>query len=104
MHTQHEPPTPPLSSSECGGVDLASMAAGYVQAVVAASLVKTAAGSAQVFTCTTDNQMQGNKETEKEFHFSAVIAVMVLMILSAVAGRWRALRRQQREVVNDSEP
>ena len=103
-HTQHEPLTPRLSSSERGSVDLASLAVGYVRAVVAASLVKTAAGSATVFTCTTENPTPGNKEPVKEFHFSNVVAVMVLMVLSAVAGRWSASWRQQGDVVNDSEP
>jgi len=102
--TQRGSSPPRLPSSGCGGADLAGVAAGYVRAVVAASLVKTAAGSATVFTCTTENQMHDNEEPAKEFHISAVIAVVVLMALSAIAGRWSASRRQKDEMVNDPEP
>ena len=39
-----------------------------------------------------------------ELHAGAIIAVVVLMILSAVVGRWSALRHHMEEVVNDAEP
>ena len=39
-----------------------------------------------------------------EFHAGAIIAVVVLMILSAVVGRWSDLRRHKGEAVNDPEP
>ena len=39
-----------------------------------------------------------------ELHAGAIIAVVVLMILSAVVGRWSALRHHKGEAVNDAEP
>ena len=39
-----------------------------------------------------------------ELHAGAIIAVVVLMILSAIVGRWSALRHHKGEAVNDAEP
>ena len=85
-------------------MSIASVAAKYVQAVVATSLAAGATGSPTVFTCKAEDQLEGQIDAAWGFSASSLIAVVALMVLSAAIGRWSAPRSTGKELAQDPEP
>ena len=83
---------------------IAGAAAMYVQAVVATSLAAGAKGSPTVFTCRSDDQLNSQEGAPWIISASHLIAVVALMVLSAIFGRWSAPRSAGKEAVRDPEP
>ena len=83
---------------------IAGAAAMYVQAVVATSLAAGAKGSPTVFTCKSDDQLDSQEGAPWIISASHLIAVVALMVLSAIFGRWSAPRSAGKEAVRDPEP
>ena len=83
---------------------IASVAAKYVQAVVATSLAAGATCSPTVFTCKTEDQLGGQEGVAWSLSAGSLIAVVALMVLSAAIGRWSAPRSVGKELAQDPEP
>ena len=83
---------------------IASVAAKYVQAVVASSLAAGATCSPTVFTCKTEDQLGGQEGVAWSLSANSLIAVVALMVLSAAIGRWSAPRSVGKELAQDPEP
>jgi len=96
--------TPASPERGSGIATIASAAAKYVQAVVATSLAAGTKGSPTVFTCKTEDQLGSQEGVSWIISASSLIAVVALMVLSAVVGRWSAPRSVGKEAVQDPEP
>jgi hypothetical protein len=83
--------------------NIASATAMYIQAVVATGLVAEAKGSPTVFTCKSDDQLDSQEGAPWIIPASHLITVVALMVLSAIFGRWSALRSAGTEAVRDPE-
>ena len=83
---------------------IASATAMYIQAVVATGLAAGAKGSPTVFTCKSDDQLDSQEGAPWIISASHLIAVVALMVLSAIFGRWSAPRSAGKEAVRDPEP
>ena len=82
----------------------ASATAMYIQAVVATGLAAGAKSSPTVFTCKSDDQLDSQEGAPWIISASHLIAVVALMVLSAIFGRWSAPRSAGKEAVQDPEP
>ena len=83
---------------------IASVAAKYVQAVVATSLAAGTTSSPTVFTCKTEDQLGSQEGVAWSLSANSLIAVVALMVLSAAIGRWSAPRSVGKELAQDPEP
>ena len=104
MHAQRAASPPRSPTSVPSAANFASVAAGCVRTIAATSLTATASGSSTVFTCTAEDQLKNDVEKWHGAPVSSMIAVLVLMVLSAIVGRWSASRHQSKERVHDPEP
>ena len=82
----------------------ASATAMYIQAVVATGLAAEAKGSPTVFTCKSADQLDSQEGAPWIISSSYLITVVALMVLSAILGRWSALRSAGKEAIRDPEP
>ena len=83
--------------------NIASATAMYIQAVVATGLAAEAKGSPTVFTCKSNDQLDSQEGAPWIIPTSHLILVVALMVLSAIFGRWSALRSAGTEAVRDPE-
>ena len=83
---------------------IASATAMYIQAVVATGLAAGAKGSPTVFTCKSDDLLDGQEGAPWTISATYLITVIALMAISAVFGRWSAPRSAGEGAVRDPEP